>query len=136
MNRTFHQKFSYHGLVAVVIIAAMALWCFLARTGLSPVLGLCCMLVGAAAVDRMVNTTYVFTPDGMLVISRGRLGKKLLIPVDSIMAARKIRAGIVTAPHILIEYGSKRRMTYAQPNDFDAFIAEIKRRQTTFDDNE
>lgn len=133
MNRTFHQKFSIQTLAAVVLLAAMGLWCFLVRTGLTPVAGLVCMLVGAAAVDRLVNTTYVFTPDGMLTITRGRLGRPLKISVDEIVMARKMRGSIFTAPHIVIEYGGNHRMTFAQPTDFDAFIAEIKRRQTTYD---
>lgn len=129
MNRTFHQRFSPQGVVTVVLLAVTALWCFLVRTGVTPTIGFVCMLIGAAAVDRIVNTTYVFTPDGQLVITRGRLAKRLAIPVGDIIDVHEIRGSMFIAPHIIIEYGATRHMTSAQPTDFEAFIAEIKRRQ-------
>lgn len=86
------------------------------------------MLVGAAGVDRSINTTYTFTADGQLVIARGRLGKRLVIPVGDIISARKIRGTLIVASHIVIEYGTG-HITYAQPSEPDGFIREIKRRQ-------
>lgn len=127
MNRTFHQQFSLQAFAAILIVAVMGLWCFLSRTGPTPIIGLCCMLTGAAAVDRLVNTTYTFTTDGNLVISRGRLGKRLVIAVDEIVAARPIRGSLFVARHIIIEYGAG-HTTFAQPSDTDAFLKEIKRR--------
>lgn len=86
------------------------------------------MLVGAAGVDRSINTTYTFTPDGQLIIARGRLGKRLTIAVDEIISARKIKGTLIVASHIVIEYGAG-HITYAQPSEPDGFIKEIKRRQ-------
>ncbi len=86
------------------------------------------MLVGAAGVDRSINTTYTFTADGQLVIARGRLGKHLVIPVGDIISVRKIRGTLIVASHIVIEYGAG-HITYAQPSEADGFIREIKRRQ-------
>ena len=104
------------------------MWCFLVRTDVTPLIGLVCMLVGAAGVDRSINTTYTFTTDGQLVIARGRLGKRLVIPVDDIISARKIKGTLIVASHIVIEYGAS-HITYAQPSEPDGFIREIKRRQ-------
>lgn len=136
MNRTFHQRFSPQGVVTVALLAVTALWCFLVRTGVTPTIGLVCMLIGAAAVDRIVNTTYVFTPDGLLVISRGRLAKRLVIPVGDIIDVQEIRGSVFIAPHLIIEYGVMRHMTSVQPTDFEAFIAEIKRRQRNEEEKE
>lgn len=86
------------------------------------------MLVGAAGVDRSINTTYTFTNDGQLVIVRGRLGKRLIIPVNDIISARKIKGTLIVASHIVIEYGAN-HITYAQPSEPDGFIREIKRIQ-------
>lgn len=129
MNRTFHQKLTPQALAAIVLLAACALWCLLVRTGATPFVGLLCLVVGAAAVDRTVNTTYVFAADGTLTITRGRLGRRTVIAVDEIISVRQMRGGIVTASHIIIEYGRAQRYTYAQPSDPQAFIAEVKRRQ-------
>ena len=127
MNRTFHQRFSPQAFAAIILLAACALWCFLVRTGVTPLIGLACMLVGAG-VDRSINTTYTFTPDGQLIIARGRLGKRLTIAVDEIISARKIKGTLIVASHIVIEYGAG-HITYAQPSEPDGFIKEIKSRQ-------
>ena len=111
MDRTFHQRFSPQAFAAILLLAVCALWCFLVRTGVTPLIGLACMLVGAAGVDRSINTTYTFTADGQLVIS-----------------ARKIKGTLIVASHIVIEYGAS-HITYAQPSEPDGFIREIKRRQ-------
>ena len=128
MDRTFHHRFSAQAFVAILLLAACALWCFLARTGLSPLVGLVCMLVGAAAVDRTIHTTYTFTAVGTLCISRGRLGGRLTLPVGDVISARKVRGTLFVAPHIVIEYGVG-HITFAQPAQPDAFMAELRRRQ-------
>lgn len=129
MNRTFHQKQSPQAFATITILAACALWCFLVRTGPTPAIGMVCMIVGAAAVDRTVNTTYTFRPDGTLAIERGRMSRRLVINVNEIISVRKMRGSLFVAPHIVIEYGRAQQFTHAQPNDADAFIDEIKRRQ-------
>lgn len=111
----------------MALVAVLALWCFMVRTHLMPLLGLVCMMLGAAAVDRIVNTTYVFTPDGNLVVSRGRLARRLVIPVDKIVRVVRCRGRLFVAPHIMIEYGLGRTV-FVQPNDFEAFVAEVDRR--------
>lgn len=128
MNRTFHQHVSLQGVLTIVLLAAVALWCFLARAGASPLVGLVCLLLGAAAVDRLVNTTYLFTSDGRLLITRGRLGEKREIAVNEIIVVRPIKGTLFTARHVVIEYGCG-KITYAQPSREREFIDEIRRRQ-------
>ena len=127
MNRTFQHKLSVQAFAAVVLLAACALLCFLSRTGLTPLLGLVCLLLGAAAVDRMIHSEYVMTPDNRLVISRGRLSKPLAINIDEIVAVRQVRGALLVAPHVIIEYGMG-HITSVQPADTDGFIKEVKRR--------
>ena len=71
MNRTFHHNVSLQGIATIVLLAVAALWCFLVRSGITPVLGFVCLLIGAAGVDRLVHTTYTFTADGNIVIEYG-----------------------------------------------------------------
>ena len=105
MNRTFHHNVSLQGIATIVLLAVVALWCFLVRSGITPALGFVCLLLGAAGVDRLVNTTYTFTADGDLVIARGRLGKSITIAVNEIIVVRAVRGTLFTARHIVIEYG-------------------------------
>lgn len=127
MNRTFHHKLNVQAVVTVVLLAAFALWCFLMRTGLSPLFGLLCLLLGAAAVDRMVHTEYVITTDDRLIIKRGRLSKPLVIDIDEIVEIHEVRGMFLVAGHIVIEYGI-RHMASVQPADPEGFIKEVKRR--------
>lgn len=127
MNRTFQHRLNIQSVAAVVILAVCALWCFLARTSLSPVFGLACMLLGAAAMDRMLHTEYVITDDNRLVISRGRIARPKSIDIDEIVAVRQVRGMLLVAPYVLIEYGMG-RATSVQPADTAAFIKELKRR--------
>ncbi len=127
MNRTFHHKLSIQAIVTVVLLAAFALWCFLVRTGVSPLFGLLCLLLGAAAVDRMIHTEYVITSDNRLVITRGRLSKPLVINIDEIVEMHEVRGMCFVAGHIIIEYGV-RQMASVQPADPEGFIKEVKRR--------
>lgn len=127
MNRTFQHKISVQALATLVLLAACALLCFLNRTGLTPVFGFVCLMLGAAAVDRMIHSEYVMTPDNRLVISRGRLSKPLAINIDEIVAVRPVRGALLVAPHVIIEYGMG-HITSVQPVDTDGFIKEVKRR--------
>lgn len=128
MNRTFQHHVSAQGVLTVVLLAVAALWCFLAHTGMTPLAGFLCLMLGATAVDRLVNSSYTFTPVGRLVIVRGRLGKRIEIDVKAIEAVRPIRGALFTARHIIIEYGGG-KITSVQPADTNGFIAEIRRRQ-------
>lgn len=127
MNRTFHHKLNVQAVVTVVLLAAFALWCFLMRTGVSPLFGLLCLLLGAAAVDRMVHTEYVITSDDRLVITRGRLSKPLVINIDEIVEMHEVRGMFLVASHIVIEYGMG-HMASVQPADPEGFLKEVKRR--------
>ena len=127
MNRTFQHKLSVQSLAAVVLLAACALLCFLNRTGLTPLFGFVCLMLGAAAVDRMIHSEYVLTADGRLVISRGHLSKPLVVNIDEIVAVRPVRGALLIAPHVIIEYGMG-HITSVQPADTDGFIKEVKRR--------
>lgn len=129
MNRTFHHHVSVQGVLAVALMAVVALWCFWERSGISPVLGFVCLMLGAAAVDRLVNSSYTFTNDNILVVEHGRLGKRLQIPVAEIVAARTVRGSLFVARHIVIEYGYG-KIAYVQPQQTHDFINEIRRRQS------
>ena len=127
MNRTFQHKISVQSLATLALLAACALLFFLNRTGLMPLFGMMLLLLGAAAVDRMIHSEYVITPDDRLVISRGRLSKPLVINIDEIVAVRPVRGALLIAPHVIIEYGAG-HITSVQPADANGFIKEIKRR--------
>ena len=69
MNRTFHYRVSLLNYVAIVVVAAAALCMFWHRSAAGAVAGLALMMAVVLMVERIVHTAYVFTADGMLVIS-------------------------------------------------------------------
>ena len=61
MNRTFQHKISIQAIAAVILLATCALMLFLNRTGITPLLGMVLLIIGAAAVDRTVHTEYIIS---------------------------------------------------------------------------
>ena len=127
MNRTFQHKISIQAIAAVVLLAACALMLFLNRTGITPLLGMVLLIIGAAAVDRTVHTEYIMTSDNQLVISRGRIAKPIVVNIEDIVAVRPVRGLLFVASHIVIEYGAV-HFTSVQPADSEGFVKELKRR--------
>lgn len=127
MNRTFQHKISIQAIAAVILLATCALMLFLNRTGITPLLGMVLLIIGAAAVDRTVHTEYIMTPDNKLVISRGRIAKPIVVNIENIVAVRPVRGLLFVANHIVIEYGAG-HFTSVQPADSEGFVKELKRR--------
>lgn len=138
MNRTFQHKISIQAIAAVVLLAACALMLFLNRTGITPLLGMVLLVIGAAAVDRTVHTEYIMTSDNKLVISRGRIAKPIVVNIEDIVAVRPVRGLLFVASHIVIEYGAE-HFTSVQPADSEGFVKELKRRlqqsESTIEEN-
>lgn len=127
MNRTFQHKISIQAIAAVILLATCALMLFLNRTGITPLLGMVLLIIGAAAVDRTVHTEYIMTSDNKLVISRGRIAKPIVVNIEDIVAVRPVRGLLFVANHIVIEYGAG-HFTSVQPADSEGFVKELKRR--------
>ena len=127
MNRTFQQNISIQAIAAVILLATCALMLFLNRTGITPLLGMVLLIIGAAAVDRTVHTEYIMTSDNKLVISRGRIAKPIVVNIEDIVAVRPVRGLLFVANHIVIEYGAG-HFTSVQPADSEGFVKELKRR--------
>ena len=128
MNRTFHYRVSLLNYVAIVVVAAAALCMFWHRSAAGAVAGLALMMAVVLMVERIVHTAYVFTADGMLVISKGRFSRRVAIRITDIVSVERVRAGVLGVRYVLIRYGAGREVS-VQPAGEDAFVGEITRRQ-------
>ena len=128
MNRTFHYRVSLLNYVAIVVVAAAALCMFWHRSAAGAVAGLALMMAVVLMVERIVHTAYVFTADGMLVISKGRYSRRVAIRITDIVSVERVRAGVLGVRYVLIRYGAGREVS-VQPAGEDAFVGEITRRQ-------
>lgn len=132
MNRTFHRRFSIQGCLVAVLLAAMSFWCFWMRTTFSPFLGFVLLFMAVKAIGRLIHTTYTFTPDGLLVISSGRLSKAKTIAVADIVGAWQVKGRLLVAGHIVIEYGAG-HLVSVQPDNEKAFVDEVRKRLENID---
>ena len=128
MNRTFHNRVSLLNYVAIVVVAAAALCMFWHRSAAGAVAGLALMMAVVLMVERIVHTAYVFTADGMLVISKGRFSRRVAIRITDIVSVERVRAGVLGVRYVLIRYGAGREVS-VQPAGEEAFVGEITRRQ-------
>ncbi len=128
MNRTFHYRVSLLNYVAIAVVAAAALCMFWHRSAAGAVAGLALMMAVVLMVERIVHTAYVFTADGMLVISKGRFSRRVAIRITDIVSIERVRAGVLGVRYVLIRYGAGREVS-VQPAGEEAFVGEITRRQ-------
>ena len=82
-------------------------------------------------IERMIHTTYTFTASDrgeVLRINRGRFSKPMTIAVDEIIRCTRMKTAFGLSYYLLIEYGARRIMSVT-PDNSEAFIAELKKRQ-------
>ena len=124
MNRTFHYRVSLLNYVAIVVVAAAALCMFWHRSAAGAVAGFALMMAVVLMVERIVHTAYVFTADGMLIISKGRFSRRVAIRITDIVSVERVRAGVLGVRYVLIRYGAGREVS-VQPAGEEAFVGEI-----------
>lgn len=128
MNRTFHYRSTWVSYLAVIIVAAAALFFLWNRTTANAVIGFALMIATLLMVERIVHTVYVFTSDGMLVIDRGRLSRQTVVRVGDITRVETVRHKLLPVRFVALEYGAG-HIIAVQPVDEEAFVRELKRRQ-------
>ena len=128
MNRTFHYKASLLNYAGVAVTAAAALCVFWHRSAANAVVGTVLMLAVVLMVERIIHTAYVFTDDGLLVVSKGRFLRPVSIRVGDIIEVKRMRMSVLPQGYVLIRYGAGHELS-VQPANEDAFINEIRRRQ-------
>lgn len=110
-----------------MLLAVLSVAFFWQRQGSAVVVGVLLMLLTVVVIERLIHTTYTFTPDGWLVIDRGRLSRPVRIEVETIYGLRRIRGMLLVTGHLIIEYGADHRAT-VMPDNEKAFVTELRRR--------
>ena len=131
MDRTFHQRLSPASVCGILAFALLALYMFWTNSAL---VGCLLAAVVVLMIERVVHTTYVFRRnDGdeeMLYIDNGRFSKTRQIRVNDIVSCRRMSTGFGLSQYVLLQCGHK-RLVSVQPDNADAFIDEIRKRQAT-----
>lgn len=127
MNRTFHHKVSLHSLVGIAVVAVAAFCAFWYRSAAGAVAGLVLMGAVVSMVERTIHTVYVLTGDGLLVVSRGRFSRRVVVRLADISSVETVRAGLLPVAYVLVRYGAGRELSL-QPDNAEGFVSEVKRR--------
>ena len=130
MDRTFHQRLSPASVCGILAFALLALYMFWTKSSL---VGCLLAAVVVIMIERVVHTTYVFRrndEEEMLCIDNGRFSKTRQIRVNDIVSCRKMSTGFGLSQYVLLQCGHK-RLVSVQPDNADAFIDEIRKRQAT-----
>lgn len=128
MQRTFHRRISMASLLTVVILALLALALFWRSSTYGALLGMVVIVVDVVVIERLLHTTYTFTDSDVLVICYGRFARERTVQVVEIIRTQRIRRQMLFIDYVLIEYGADHYVS-VQPDNADAFISEINRRQ-------
>ena len=130
MDRTFHQRLSPATACGILAFGLLALYLFWVKSALR---GCILAAVVVLMIERVVHTNYVFRRDEdeeMLYIDNGRFSKTRRIRVNDIVQCRKMTTGFGLSQYVLLQCGHK-RLVSVQPDNADAFIAEVRKRQVT-----
>ena len=131
MDRTFHQRLSPASVCGILALALLALYMFWTKRAQAG-----CLLAAVVVlmIERVVHTTYVFRrnddEEEMLYIDNGRFSKTRRIRVNDIVSCRKMSTGFGLSRYVLLQCGHK-QLVSVQPDNADAFIEEIRKRQAT-----
>lgn len=128
MNRTFHYKASFLNYAVIIVTAVCALFVLWDRSAANAVVGVALMIAVVLMVERIIHTSYIFTDDGLLVVSKGRFSHVLSVRVSDIVSAEIVCAGVLPVKYVLLKYGAGHEISL-QPVNGEAFISEIRRRQ-------
>ena len=89
------------------------------------------LLTMVIIVERMINTTYTLTDEGMLVIHKGRFAKDIVVSVDDITK-------MTHSDHIIIEKKDNGKIAIRPDNEAD-FVNKVNKlinRNNEYEDDE
>lgn len=128
MERTFHQQFTMANKCGITVFSLLAFYLLWQKAALT---GLFVAVIVVLMIERMIHTTYTFTVSErseVLRIDRGRFSCPTVIAVNEIVRCTLMKTAFGLSHYLLIEYG-ERRMVSVTPDNSEAFIAELKKRQ-------
>lgn len=126
--RTYRFRVTAANVALIITVAAVAFYFYWSRTTMHTLLGVLHTVITLRLIEKVINTTYLLTPEGELVINRGRFSRRKVIPLNEILSARTVALKPFMTRVVLIEYGAH-HVTSVQPQDCDGFVRELKKRQ-------
>lgn len=143
MNRQFHAKIpmmNYVLLAALLSVAISFIWSseYIARQWIGLLLAVV-LVIMIIVIEKIINTTYTITSDGMLVIHEGKFSKDVVVPIENIERVDRInryRMGgkpLLTYLVIVVNDGTEHGV---MPKNEEDFIKCIKRKRLQLNETE
>lgn len=106
MNRIFHARIAWYQYFLLIVLTVNAVGALWTKTILLAVLLMLFMIV---LVEQIIHTTYTVTPDGKLLVYKGRFSRKKeisLAEISSVEQCRSMKFGQFSVTrYVLIGYG-------------------------------
>lgn len=143
MNRQFHAKIpmmNYVLLAALLSVAISFIWSseYIARQWIGLLLAVV-LVIMIIVIEKIINTTYTITSDGMLVIHNGKFSKDVAVAIEKIERIDRInryRMGgkpLLTYLVVVVCDGTEHAV---MPKNEEDFIKCIKRKRQQLNDSE
>ena len=134
MDRLFHQRFTLASKCGIMILTLLAGYLLWMRSAANALLGFVVVIILVVIIERVIHTVYIFTSAGNLVIDHGRFARKITIPVNEIIKSTVVNTPMGLSHYILLEYGAEHFVS-VQPENYEAFVEELRRRQAKIDNS-
>ena len=133
MDKIYHQRFTLAAKSFITVITLLAVYLFWFKSIAHIIVGVMVFLMLVSIIESVIHTTYKITSDDKLIIDRGRLSKKQILPIGDIVKISRRETKFKLSHYILIEYGADKCVSL-QPEDEDALMEEIKKRLNKIDE--
>ena len=117
----------------ITVITLLAVYLFWFKSIAHIIVGVMVVLMLVSIIESVIHTTYKITSDDKLIIERGRLFKKRILPIGDIVKISRRETKFKLSHYILIEYGADKCVSL-QPENEDALIKEKKKRLIKIDE--
>jgi hypothetical protein len=133
MDKIYHQRFTLAAKSFITVVTLLAVYLFWFKSIAHIIVGVMVVLMLVSIIESVIHTTYKITSDDKLIIERGRLFKKRILPIGDIVKISRRETKFKLSHYILIEYGADKCVSL-QPEDEDALMEEIKKRLIKIDE--
>ena len=133
MDKIYHQRFTLAAKSFITVVTLLAVYLFWFKSIAHIIVGVMVVLMLVSIIESVIHTTYKITSDDKLIIERGRLFKKRILPIGDIVKISRRETKFKLSHYILIEYGADKCVSL-QPEDEDALMEEIKKRLNKIDE--
>ena len=78
MDRIFHVRTPYTQIAFLILLSILSFYFLWIKSG---ILAAVIMVLLVIVIERIINSTYTITKEGILIIYKGRFSKKIEIPI-------------------------------------------------------